>query len=322
MFKSTGHLRLNAGKRMKMPVGVLVCDHIADDGLNMLKGAGFHVDYRPKITPEELLSTISSFDVVIVRGRTKIRADVIERASNLKVIGRAGVGLDNIDLGAAKKRNIAVYHSPESLTNAVAELTLGLMIAVARGIGAGHSSLKSGKWIKDALMGTELRGKVLGIVGFGRIGRRLAELSKPFNMTVLAYDVVTPDVQTLSSLGAKMVQLDELLRDSDFISLHLPGGTETNNMINAERLAMLKKTAFIINTSRGQVLDENALVNALKSGSIRGAALDVYAVEPPSNRELLNLDNVVLTPHIGGQTYEAQVSAATIVAEKVVRHFS
>jgi D-3-phosphoglycerate dehydrogenase len=304
------------------PYKVLVCDHIDERGLLILSDGGLEVDYRPKITPDELLGVVDQFDAVVVRSRTKVRGDVIQKAVRLKVIGRAGVGLDNIDVGAAMQRGIAVYNSPESLTDAVAELALGLMIAAARGVGAGHHSLKNGLWIKETLMGTELSGKTVGIVGFGRIGRRLAELLKPFHVTLLAYDVVRPDQLALDALGVKMVELDELLSASDFISLHLPGGAAMTGFINAEGLGRMKKTSFIVNTSRGEVLDENALVNALKSGSIKGAALDVFAVEPPVGRELLSLDNVVFTPHIGGQTSEAQASAATIVAQKVLDHLS
>jgi D-3-phosphoglycerate dehydrogenase len=301
---------------------VLVCDHIDERGLKLLRDGGLEVDSRPKITPEELLAVIGEFDAVVVRSRTKIRGNVIQKAAKLKVIGRAGVGLDNIDVEAAKQRGIAVYNSPESLTNAVAELALGLMIAVARGVGAGHHNLKNGVWIKESLMGTEISGKTVGIMGFGRVGRRLAELLKPFHVNILAYDVVRPDQLTLDALGAKMVELDELLSASDFISLHLPGGAAMRGFIGAGQLAKMKSTSFIVNTSRGEVLDENAFVNALKSGSIKGAALDVYANEPPVGRELLSLDNVVFTPHIGGQTYEAQASAATIVAQKVLDHLS
>jgi D-3-phosphoglycerate dehydrogenase len=301
---------------------VLVCDHIAEQGLRLLADGGLEVDYRPKITPDELLTAVEGFDAVVVRSRTKIRADVIQRASRLKIIGRAGVGLDNIDVAAAREKGIVVCNSPESLTNAVAELALGLMLAAARGVGAGHHNLKNGKWIKEALMGTEIAGKTVGIIGFGRIGRRLAELLKPFGANVLAYDIIEPDHLVLEALGAKMVGLDELLESSDFISLHLPGGAEMRGFIGPDKLAKMKRTSFLVNTSRGEVVDENALVNALKSGSIRGAALDVFTVEPPTNTELLSLDNVVLTPHVGGQTNEAQVSAATIVAQKIVNHFA
>jgi D-3-phosphoglycerate dehydrogenase len=301
---------------------VLVCDHIDERGVKILRDAGLEVDYRPKITPEEVVSAVEGFDAVIVRSRTKVKADVIQRAAKLKVIGRAGVGLDNIDVDAAKQRGIAVYNSPESLTNAVAELALGLMIAAARGVGTGYCNLKNGVWVKESLMGTELSGKTVGIVGFGRIGRRLAELLKPFNVKVLAYDILPPDETVLDALSAKLVELDELLVASDFISLHLPGGPSMRGFIGADRLSKMKKTSFIVNTSRGEVLDENALVNALKSGSIRGAALDVFAMEPPTNKELLSLDNIVFTPHIGGQTLEAQASAATIIAQKIVDHLS
>ena len=301
---------------------VLVCDHISEKGLSMMKDAGLDVDYRPKITPEELLAVADGYDAIVVRSRTKVRADVINRASRLKVIGRAGVGLDNIDVEAAKAKGVAVYNSPESLTNAVAELTLGLMIAVARGVGAGHHGLKNGAWVKESLMGTELTGKTIGIVGFGRIGRRLAELLKPFSVSILAYDVIQPDQLTLDALGVRMAPLEEVLSSSDFVSLHLPGGVSMKGFIGPQQLELMKSSAFLVNTSRGEVIDEDALVNALKSSALRGAALDVYSVEPPTNKELLALSNVVLTPHVGGQTSEAQDSASTIVAKKIIEHLS
>ena len=301
---------------------VLVCDHIDERGLSMLRDAGLDVDNRPGITPEELLAVADGFDAIIVRSRTKLRSDVIQKASRLKVVGRAGVGLDNIDVEAAKAKGVAVYNSPESLTNAVAELALCLMIATARGIGAGHHALKNGAWIKEALVGGELSGKTVGILGFGRIGRRLAELLKPFHGRILAYDVIQPDQLTLDALGVKMVSLEELLASSDFVSLHLPGGASMRGFIGKDRLALMKPSAILINTSRGEVVDENALVDALKSARLRAAGLDVYSSEPPANKELLGLDNVVLTPHIGGQTAEAQASAATIVAQKIIDHLS
>ncbi len=227
------------------------------------------MENRPKITPEELLAMADAYDAIIVRSRTKVRADVIAKASRLKVIGRAGVGLDNIDVEAAKAKGVAVYNSPESLTNAVAELALGLMIAVARGVGTGHSNLRNGAWVKESLIGTELSGKTIGIVGFGRIGRRLAELLRPFHVKILAYDVVLPEPAVVDALGARMASLEELLAYSDFISLHLPGGPSMKGFMGTEKLAMMKHSAFLVNTSRGEVVDENALVNALKSSLIK-----------------------------------------------------
>lgn len=304
---------------MKQQLKVLVCDRLAEEGLKALSDAGLKVDYRPEIALDELLSLVGEYDALLVRSRTKVTGAVIDRAIKLKAIGRAGVGLDNIDVKAARARGISVINSPESLTNAVAELVLGLMISLARGIPKGHCSLREGRWIKDTLVGTELSGKVLGIVGFGRIGRRLAELVRPFGMKVLAYDIAQPDPATVAALGVNMCSLEELLSTSDFVTLHVPGGKETAALIDGSKLALMKKNAYLINTSRGEVVDEDALVNALKSGVIKGAALDVYRLEPPTNRELLSLENVVLTPHIGGQTYEAQVSASVTVADKLIR---
>ncbi len=296
---------------------ILVCDKMAEEGLEALARAGFYVDYRPKITPEELLRVVKEYDAIIVRSRTKVTKEVIDAAEKLKVIGRAGVGLDNIDLKAAEERGIKVLNTPEALTNAVAELTIGLMISAARGIHKGHLHLKKGEWIKGELLGTELAGKTLGIIGFGRIGRRVAEIARAFGMKVLIYDIVKPDGKLLEKLGAELVELDDLLKRSDFVTLHVPATESTYHMIDERRLRMMKKTAILINTARGSVVDEKALVKALKEGWIRAAALDVFEEEPPKNEELLALDNVLLTPHIGSQTREAQVMAAVGIAEKV-----
>lgn len=296
---------------------VLVCDKMAEEGLEALAKAGFYVDYRPKITPEELLKVAKEYDAMIVRSRTKVTKKVIQVAKRLKVIGRAGVGLDNIDLKAANERGIKVLNTPEALTNAVAELTIGLMISTARGIHRGHLHLKRGEWIKGELLGTELAGKTLGIIGFGRIGRRVAEIAKAFRMRILVYDIVKPSKELLEKFNAEFVELEDLLERSDFVTLHVPATESTYHMIDEKRLKVMKKTAILINTARGSVVDEKALIKALKEGWIGAAALDVFEEEPPKDKELLGLDNVLLTPHIGSQTKEAQVMAAMAIAEKV-----
>ncbi|MCP8316530.1 MAG: D-2-hydroxyacid dehydrogenase [archaeon] len=295
---------------------VIICDSFDEKGIERLS-LKFDVTYLPKITSQELLNKIHDYDVVIVRGRTKITKDVIEKGENLKIIGRAGIGLDNIDLKSAESKGIKVFNTPESSTNAVAELTIGLMIDFARGISKGDIGIKQGNWLKDELMGFELKGKTLGIIGMGRIGTQVARLAKAFGMRILVYDVIELDKHVLNKVGAKVVPLDELLSSSDIVSLHVTLTDETYHMIDEERLSKMKKGAYIINTARGSVVDERALLNALKNGSIKGAALDVFEVEPPGSSELFKLHNIVATPHIGAQTREAQELAATLLAEKI-----
>ncbi|MCP8308542.1 MAG: D-2-hydroxyacid dehydrogenase [archaeon] len=300
---------------------VLICDSFAEKGIERLS-SNFDVKYLPKITSQELLDKIYDYNVVIVRGRTKITKDVIEKGENLKIIGRAGIGLDNIDLKSAESKGIKVFNTPESSTNAVAELTLGLMINIARGITKGDIGIKQSNWLKDELMGFELKGKTLGIIGMGRIGTQVARLAKAFEMKILVYDIVKLDEDILNEVGAKVVPLDELLSSSDIVTLHVTLTNETYHMIDEEELSKMKKGAYIINTSRGSVVDEKALLNTLKNGWIKGAALDVFEVEPPGSSELVKLHNVVTTPHIGAQTREAQDLAATLLAEKIIEALS
>ncbi|MDG6928467.1 MAG: D-2-hydroxyacid dehydrogenase [Nitrososphaerota archaeon] len=298
---------------------VLVCDRIADEAVAMMKEGGLDVRYDPEIGREELLGSVADYDCLVVRSRTKVDAPVIRAGSRLKAVGRAGVGLDNVDLAEAEKRGVRVFNAPDSLTNAVAEHVLGLFISVAKGIAYAHPMVARGEWPKDRLMGRELTGKAFGIVGFGRIGRRLAQLLRPFNPRLLVYDVVIPPADALGP--ARLVDLDTLLKESDFVSLHVPATPDTVGMMDSARFSLMKEGAVLVNTSRGNVLDEAALVASLKSGRLAGAGLDVFASEPPKNRELLLLDTVVLTPHIAGQTAEAQTAAGTDVARKVVEFF-
>ncbi|MEM4705716.1 MAG: D-2-hydroxyacid dehydrogenase, partial [Candidatus Nitrosocaldus sp.] len=245
--------------------------------------------------------------------------DVIDAAHNLKIIARVGVGLDNIDVEYAKGKGIRVVNAEEAAMTAVAELVIGLMICLARGIAKADAAMKQGKWIKNELMGIELKGKYLGIVGMGKIGTRVARLARALGMNIVAYDVVKIDPILVRELGIITADLDTLLKSADFVTLHVPLNDSTRHMIDASKLAMMKSSAYIINTSRGAVIDEQALLTALKEGRIAGAALDVYEVEPPTNMELISLPNVVCTPHIGAQTREAQALAASIIAEKVVQ---
>jgi D-3-phosphoglycerate dehydrogenase len=302
-----------------LTVKVLITDEVDEAGVDMLRSAGFDVRYSPGMGKDELLGVIEQYHVLIVRSRTKVTKDVIERGRNLVVIGRSGVGLDNIDVEAARTRGIEVVNSPEALTNSTAELALGLMLAAARKIAYTHQQLSSGKWAKEESMGYELYGKTLGIIGFGRIGRRLAELASCMGMSILAYDVVKPPEDALRKVGAKLVSLEELFAGSDFISIHVTLTPQTKGMIGEPLLRRAKRNAIIVNTSRGEVFDTQSLVKALESGWIAGAALDVYDKEPPEpGSKLLTLPNVVHTPHIGAQTYEAQRKSITMLAEKII----
>ncbi len=297
---------------------MLVCDPVSTRCLEVLKDAGLEVSYQPKISAEDLIKQIPEYDAVIVRSRTKITSSVIEAGKKLRVIGRAGAGLDNIDTKAALARNIIVVNTPESSTQAVAELTIGLMLSLARKIPLGDRGIKEGRWLKSEMMGIELKGKTLGIIGLGRIGRRVGAIAKAFGMKILVYDKRKLPEKLIKLLSAGVVDLDTLLSKSDFVTLHVPLTPETRHMISRERLAKMKKGAYLINTSRGEVVDEEALYEALKEGWLAGAALDVFKQEPPTS-EVVKLPNVICTPHIGAQTVEAQEAAGERVAEKVIK---
>ena len=293
---------------------VLICDHVEVEKLAL--GPGVVVDYRPTITKEELLAVAGEYDAFIVRSRTKIDRAVLDKATRLRLVARPGTGLDNIDVEYAKSKGVTVVNSPESLVEAVAEHVVLLMLALSRKLVVADVGTRAGKWEKNTLMGKELKGKVLGIIGLGRIGKRIAEVAKTLGMSVLFYDVISIPPEVIAPLGAKVVGLDELVRSSDYITLHVPITADTAHMIGAQRLGQMKKTAFLINTSRGGVIDEAALAAALQNGAIAGAALDVFEKEPPSG-PILTAPNTILTPHIGGQTEEAQTNAIVVVGEKV-----
>lgn len=303
---------------MKSKRKVLVCDLIHEEGLKNMRKAGFEVDANPTIDSETLKKIVADYEALIVRSRTKVTRQIIEAGTRLKAIGRAGAGLDNIDVEAAKKKGIVVLNTPEALANAVAELTVGLLISLARSISLADRTMKEGKWIKKELTGWQLKGKTLGTIGLGNIGERVARVSKAFGMNILITKRTPPTQKLLEELAAKFVSLEELLRQSDVITLHVPLTSETHHMIGARELELVKDGAFLINTSRGAIVDEKALLEALRSGKLGGAALDVYEVEPPKDLELIKLPNVVCTAHIGAQTREAQKEAGTMIAEKVV----
>lgn len=305
---------------MKPKMKVLVCDLIHLDGIERLKRAGFTVDVKPSISDEELKNLVSTYDVLVVRSRTKVTAEVIGRGRHLKAVGRAGVGLENIDVDAAKKRNIAVFNSPEAPAEAVAELTIGLLISMARCLPYADRTMKEGQWAKKQLMGWQLEGKTLGMLGLGYIGKRVAKIAKALGMKILITKRTPPDPELLSELAGEYVPLGELLMRSDVVTIHVPLTRQTRHIIGREEINLMKDGAYVINTARGPVVDEKALVDALRSGKLAGAALDVYAVEPPKDSDLVTLRNVVCTPHIGGQTEESQRCAATIIADKIIAH--
>jgi D-3-phosphoglycerate dehydrogenase len=298
---------------------VLICDQVDSTLNNTLQKNGLNVTYEPQITPEDLAKKIGDYEIIIVRSRTTITRDLVEKAAKCKIMARVGVGLDNIDTESAKAKNIRVINAVEGAMNAVAELVIGLMLAMARDIPRADRELRNDKWIKKELMGTELAGKYLGIVGLGNIGKRLARLARALNMNVIGFDVVPIDAEFAKEVGLMKADLDTLLQSADYVSLHVPLLDSTKNLINAQRISTMKKTARLINTSRGGTVDENALYEALKAGNLGGAALDVFEKEPAIGNKLVSLPNFIATPHIGAQTKEAQSLAATVIAEKVIQ---
>ena len=301
-----------------MAFKVLVSDPLAPDAVDAMKTAGLAVDVNTDMSPDELKRTIPEYEAIVVRSATKVRKDVLDAARNLKLIVRAGVGLDNIDVEYAQSKGIEVRNTPGASTNSVAELTLGHILSLARHIGRGTVSLKSGKWEKKALTGIEIAGKTLGIVGIGRIGQALAKKAHALGMRIIAYDKFI-NRSPLPEI-VEMVSFETLLAESDFISVHIPFDPKEGAVIGKAEFAKMKDGVRIVNCARGGVIDEPDLAEALKSGKVAGAALDVFATEPPDARSpLLSQDNLSLTPHIGASTVEAQgrvgAEAAKIVIE-------
>jgi len=305
---------------------VLVCDPISQDGTTMLKKAGFVVEENYNLTPEQLEKKIAEFDAVIVRGRTKITSTVLNAAINLKAVARSGVGLDNIDVETAKKKSIQIISTPAAPTTSVAELAIALMLAVLRKISFADKAMKEGRWAKSELIGSELRSKTVGVVGAaGRIGLEVARIVvQGFGGKAIGYDVI--DVtEKARQVGFRAVsQLSELLSEADIVSIHVPYLPSTHHLIDHKAFGTMKKGAILINTSRGDIVDGQALSASLKSGNLAGAGLDVFHKEPPVDdweKELVRLPNVVCTSHIGAQTVETQRLESTIVAEELIRAF-
>jgi D-3-phosphoglycerate dehydrogenase / 2-oxoglutarate reductase len=295
---------------------VLITDGLSDKGIAILSSAA-QVDNKPDISADDLIKVIGDYDAMVVRGRTKVTPAVFDVATRLKVVGRAGVGVDNIDLPAARSHGVTVVNAPKSTSLAVAELALGLMFALARMLPKADATMKQGQWIKKQLEGIELNGKTLGIVGMGNIGTALTARAAGLGMKVIGFDSLVPSDE-IKKRGAEPVSLSDLYAKSDFISFHLPLTLESRGMINGQVLAQMKRGVRIIDAARGGILDETALLAALESGQVAAAALDVFATEPPGLTALVAHPNVVATPHIGAQTEEAQDRAAEDIASEVL----
>jgi D-3-phosphoglycerate dehydrogenase / 2-oxoglutarate reductase len=301
---------------------ILALDNLSEQGLDVFRHAdGYELDIKPPQSPEELAAIIGPYDGLVVRSGTTVTAEAIEKADNLKVIGRAGVGTDNIDKDAATKRGIVVMNVPGGNTISTCEHAFALLFALCRNIPAAHESMMAGRWDRKKFNGMEVRGKTLGIVGVGRIGGEVAKRAQAFGMDVLAFDPILNEVKA-ESLGVELVELDELLKRSDVVSLHAPKTEKTNNMIAAAQLKTMKPTALIINCARGGLVNEKDLAEALKNKTIAGAALDVYTSEPPEENPFLGLENIVTTPHLAASTDEAQLTVAVDVAHQMVDYLN
>jgi len=297
---------------------ILVSDKLAEEGIKIIKKVKeFQVDVKTGLKPEELKNTIKDYDAIIVRSATKVTKDIINAADKLKVIGRAGVGLDNVDLGAATQKGIIVMNTPAGNTISTAEHTMSMLLALSRNIPQANSSVKSGEWKRSNFMGVELYNKILGIVGLGKIGAEVAKRASSFGMKILAYDPFL-SIEIAQTLGVEVVELKELLKRSDYITVHTPLTEETKHMLSSKEFALMKEGVRVLNCARGGIVDEKALVAAIKSGKVIGAAIDVYEKEPiAADSDLLKLSNVITTPHLGASTEEAQVNVAIEVAEIV-----
>ncbi len=312
MFKAEDEISMEVFK-----LKVLVSDSLSQEGLDLLK-QHLEVEYKPNLTPEELVSEIGDYSGLVVRSRSKVTAEVIEAGKNLKVVGRAGVGVDNIDVEKATEKGIIVVNAPHGNTISAAEHAIALLTSLARNVALANESVKRGEWNRSDYIGVELNNKTLGVIGLGRIGSEVAHRARAMGMKILGYDPYISDEQA-DKVGVDMVPFEELLQQSDFITLHLPLGSSTHHMIGEKEIAMLKPGVRIVNCARGGLIDEDALCAALKEGKIAGAALDVFEQEPPESCSLLDLKNVIATPHLGALTLEAQTNVALQVSEQVIK---
>lgn len=298
---------------------VLVCDGLEKAGVEILaKAHGITVDERPSISADEIAGIIGEYDALIVRSKTRVTADLIERGSRLRVVGRAGTGVDNIDVAAATRGGIVVMNAAAGNTVTTAEHAFAMLMSLARQIPQATASTKSGKWEKNRFLGVELMGKTLGVVGMGRIGSTVAARAKAFGMEIVAYDPYFTR-EAASELGVEMITLNEVFERSDFITIHTPMTEQTRGIVNAEAISKMKTGVRIINCARGGLIDEAALANAIREGKVAGAALDVFDKEPvAADNPLLALDQVIATPHLGASTQEAQFGVATMIAEQIL----
>jgi len=292
-----------------LTVKILVSDKIFEEGIKLLEEKGYQVTRGWDIPKPELPRTIGNYDVLIVRSATKVKGELLENAQKLKIIGRAGEGLDNVDYETANKRSIRIVNTPHVSYMSVAELAIGHMLALSRGIVEGTLTLRQGKWEKEKLIGTEVNGKTLGVIGCGYIGKTVERLAIALGMKVLPVE---------ECVYGRFVPLGEMLPQADYITLHVPLTPMTRHMISTKEFALMKDGVMLIDCSRGGVVDQEALYQALLSGKVRGAALDVFEEEPPKNSKLLTLSNVIATPHIGAQTREAQQKASIQIAKAVI----
>ena len=299
------------------PVRILVSDPIAEDGVNALKAGGAEVDVRTGMPPDELKAIIGDYQALIVRSETKVTKEILGAAKSLQVVGRAGVGIDNIDVDAATEHGVVVVNAPTGNTISAAEHAVALMLSLARHIPAANASLKAGKWERSKFMGLEVRGKTLGIVGLGQVGSEVARRARGLEMRVIAFDPFVPEDRA-RVLGVDLVPMDELLRESDFVTVHTTLTEGTRSLIGEKELRTMKPTARVINTARGGIVDEKALETALREGWIAGAAVDVFTKEPVTDHPLFALPNIVVTPHLGASTAEAQERVAIDVADQIL----
>lgn len=296
---------------------ILVTDNLSQAGIDILRAVPeFEVDIAPTRNGPELAAAIKPYHALIVRSATKVTAEVLEAADQLKVVGRAGVGVDNIDVDAANRKGVIVMNAPGGNTRSTAEHSFSMLLAMARNIPQACMSMKAGRWEKNAFKGVEVYGKTLGVIGVGRIGREVGNYALAFGMRVLAYDPFIPS-DTLSSIGFHPVDVDTMVSEADFITVHTPVNEETRHILNRERFAKAKPGLRVVNCARGGIIDEAALLEALNDGRVAGAALDVFEIEPPPNAELVNHPRVICTPHLGASTEEAQVNVAVVMAEQV-----
>ncbi len=300
-----------------MNVRILVCDPIAEDGVEALRRAGADVDVRTGLSPEELKAVVDVYDALVVRSETKITRDIIAAAGKLQVVGRAGVGVDNIDLDAATEKGVVVVNAPTGNIISAAEHAIALMLALSRHIPAANASLRSGKWERSRFLGLEVRAKTLGIIGLGQVGSEVARRAKGLEMRVIAFDPFVPE-ERARVLGVDLVSKEQLLKESDFVTVHTTLTEGTKSLLGEDELRSMKPAARIINTARGGIVDEAALEKALREGWIAGAALDVFVKEPITDHPLFALDGIVVTPHLGASTAEAQERVAVDVAEQVM----